>query len=184
MPGVEFSIHICRGNLPDAWMASAATRRSPSRYSDGRRTSTAPARVHQPGGRLVRAVAKLRTTSRSCWGWSRQEPGARAFPSCSSGGIKEAAQYFPLQQLALSSSCGLCQRRMHDRPTSRRSWAWWPAWRTPSGAEPVGRRSGPPPPQSILLNRGFLFAPSSLDMPRAAARTAGTNRRTSARATE
>jgi len=107
-PGVEFSMHICRGNHPDGWMASGGYeeiaeqvfRRAPN-------IDRFLLEYVSPGVGSFEPLAKAPEDKQIVLGLVASKSRELESPELLERRIKEAAHYFPLDQLALSSSCGL-----------------------------------------------------------------------------
>ena len=107
VPGVEFSIHICRGNLPDAWMASGGYEKIAEQvFGRAPNIDRFLLEYTSPGVGSFEPLAKLPDDKQIVLGLVASKTRELESPELLERRIKEAAQYFPLEQLALSSSCG------------------------------------------------------------------------------
>ena len=108
VPGVEFSMHICRGNMPTGWMARGGYdeiaeqvfRRAPN-------IDRFLLEYVSPGVGSFEPLAKAPNDKQIVLGLVASKSRELESPELLERRIKEAANYFPLDQLALSSSCGL-----------------------------------------------------------------------------
>ena len=106
-PGVEFSVHICRGNLPDAWMASGGYEKVAEQvFGRAPNVDRFLLEYTSPGVGSFEPLAKVPTDKQVVLGLVASKTRELESPELLERRIKEAAQYFPLDQLALSSSCG------------------------------------------------------------------------------
>ena len=107
-PGVEFSMHICRGNHPDGWMASGGYeeiaeqvfRRAPN-------IDRFLLEYTSPGVGSFEPLAKAPDDKQIVLGLVSSKSREVESAELLERRIKEAAHYFPIEQLGLSSSCGL-----------------------------------------------------------------------------
>jgi len=107
VPGVQFSVHICRGNHPDAWVARGGydeivkqvIRRAPhiDRFL---------LEYTSPGVGTFEPLAKAPTDKQIVLGLVASKSRDVEPQELLEQRIRDAAQYFPLEQLGLSSSCG------------------------------------------------------------------------------
>jgi 5-methyltetrahydropteroyltriglutamate--homocysteine methyltransferase len=107
VPGVEFSIHICRGNLPDAWMASGGYEKVAEQvFGRAPNVDNFLLEYTSPGVGSFEPLAKVPDDKRIVLGLVASKSRELESPELLERRINEAAKYFPLEQLALSSSCG------------------------------------------------------------------------------
>jgi 5-methyltetrahydropteroyltriglutamate--homocysteine methyltransferase len=108
VPGVEFSMHICRGNMPAGWMASGGYdeiaeqvfRRAPN-------IDRFLLEYVSPGVGSFEPLAKAPDDKQIVLGLVASKSRELETPELLERRIKEAANYYPLDQLGLSTSCGL-----------------------------------------------------------------------------
>jgi 5-methyltetrahydropteroyltriglutamate--homocysteine methyltransferase len=107
VPGVEFSIHICRGNLPDAWMANGGYEKIAEQvFGRAPNIDRFLLEYTSPGVGSFEPLAKVPDDKQIVLGLVASKSREIESPDLLERRIREAAQYFPLEQLALSSSCG------------------------------------------------------------------------------
>jgi 5-methyltetrahydropteroyltriglutamate--homocysteine methyltransferase len=107
VPGVEFSIHICRGNMADAWMANGGYEQIAEQvFGHARNIDSFLLEYTSPGVGSFEPLAKVPDDKRIVLGLVASKSRELEPPELLERRIKEAAHYFPLEQLALSSSCG------------------------------------------------------------------------------
>jgi 5-methyltetrahydropteroyltriglutamate--homocysteine methyltransferase len=108
VPGVEFSMHICRGNMPAGWMASGGYdeiaeqvfRRAPN-------IDRFLLEYVSPGVGSFEPLAKAPDDKQIVLGLVASKSRELETSELIERRIKEAANYYPLDQLGLSTSCGL-----------------------------------------------------------------------------
>jgi len=107
VPGVEFSIHICRGNLPDAWMANGGYEKIAEQvFGRAPNVDSFLLEYTSPGVGSFEPLAKVPDDKQIVLGLVASKSRELESPELLERRIREAAQYFPREQLALSSSCG------------------------------------------------------------------------------
>jgi 5-methyltetrahydropteroyltriglutamate--homocysteine methyltransferase len=110
VPGVEFSVHLCRGNAPTHYF-SAGSYDEAAKYLFGQtsriskflleyddwRAGSFEALTHVPQDKFVVLGLVASTKNQAV------EPAERLIER-----VDEAARYFPLERMGISSQCGFC----------------------------------------------------------------------------
>jgi 5-methyltetrahydropteroyltriglutamate--homocysteine methyltransferase len=107
VPGVTFSLHICRGNAADAWMAYGAYDSVAERvFERAGNIDTFLLEYTSPEVGSYEMLSKAPDDKEVVLGLLSSKDSKLESADELKTQIEEAAKYFPLEQLSLSSQCG------------------------------------------------------------------------------
>jgi len=107
VPGVHFSLHICRGGVGDAWMAYGSYDKIAHRvFERASNIETFLLEYTSPGVGSFEPLAKAPDDKEIVLGLLSAKDSELESGEQLQRQIMDAAKYFPLAQLSLSSQCG------------------------------------------------------------------------------